>query len=98
MRTALATLCVACLLSSHAARAQEEATVMYLANQGVLVTAGDTGILFDPLFDADFDRFQLVPAELHAAMLAGEPPFDDVAAVFVSHAHADHFSAGMMLE
>ena len=98
MRKTLATLVVACLLSCHVTNAQEGATAMYLANQGVLVTAGDTGILFDPLFNADFARFQLVPTELHAAMLAGEPPFDGVAAVFVSHAHGDHFSAEMMLE
>ncbi len=98
MRRALAALLVACLLSGQATHAQDEARAMYLANQGVLVTAGDTGILFDPLFDADFGQFQLVPAELHAAMLAGEPPFDGVAAVFVSHAHGDHFSAEMMLE
>jgi len=30
-------------------------------------------------------------------MMSGQPPFDGVDAVFVSHAHGDHFAAGMMI-
>ena len=31
-------------------------------------------------------------------MMAGQPPFDGVDAVFVSHAHGDHFAAGLVIE
>ena len=86
------------LFACAVARADGDAIATYLANQGVLVRSGDTAILFDPLFDRDFGQFQLVPAEMQAALLAGEEPFDNVAAVFVSHYHSDHFSPALMLE
>ena len=34
-----------------------------------------------------------MPDQMVSALLAGEPPFDEVDAVFVSHVHGDHFSA-----
>ena len=86
------------LLACAAVRADGDTVATYLANQGVLVESGDTAVLFDPLFDRDFGQFQLVPEEMQAALMAGEEPFDDVAAVFVSHYHGDHFSPALMLE
>ena len=72
-------------------------TVRYLANEGVMVTQGETSVLFDPLFNNSFGQYQMVPDEVRAAIFAGEPPFDGVDAVFVSHYHDDHFSAADML-
>jgi L-ascorbate metabolism protein UlaG (beta-lactamase superfamily) len=76
------------------AEAQGEllATAMYLANEGVLVSAGETRIAFDPVFRVDHGEYQSLPAELERALFAGEPPFDGLDAVFVSHYHDDHFS------
>lgn len=72
-------------------------TVTYLANEGALVASGGAKILFDPLFDEGFGQYRLMPDAMHDALMAGEAPFDDVDAVFVSHYHGDHFSARMML-
>ena len=82
-------------LAGSGSAAAAEAT--YLANAGVLVTAGDTKILFDPLFRNSYDRYLLVPSEMEAAMFSGTPPFDGIDAVFVSHRHGDHFSAADVL-
>ena len=71
--------------------------VMYLANEGVMVSRGDTRILFDPLFNESFGQYQLVPDTMRAAILAGEAPFDGIDAVFISHYHDDHFSVPDML-
>ncbi len=71
----------------------DEALATYLANEGVLVTHGQTSILFDPVFDNGYGRYELVPEEMVQAMLASEPPFQEVDAVFVSHYHGDHFAA-----
>jgi len=71
-------------------RADGEA--MYLANAGLMITEGDTKVLFDPLFRNGFGQYQLVPVEMEEALFAGEAPFDGVDAVFISHHHADHFS------
>jgi L-ascorbate metabolism protein UlaG (beta-lactamase superfamily) len=69
------------------------ARATYLANASVLVTHGDTKVVFDPLFRNDFGQYRLVSAETERALFAGTAPFDGLDAVFVSHYHEDHFSA-----
>ena len=83
-------------LSSTVA-AQTTSSVQYLGNEGVMVTHEDTKVLFDPLFGQSFDIYQLVPPRIVDAIYAGDPPYDGVDAVFVSHYHGDHFSAEAML-
>ncbi len=75
------------------ATAQENSTVQYLANEGVMVAHGETKILFDPIHNYPNDTYQKVPPAMQEAIYAGQPPYDGVDAVFVSHYHADHFSA-----
>lgn len=75
----------------------QDARATYLANEAVLLTSGDTAVLFDPLFDNGFGQYQMLPDEMEKALFAGKPPFDGIDAVFVSHAHGDHFSASLML-
>jgi len=82
---------------SSAAFGQTDTTVQYLANEGVMVTHEDTKVLFDPLFDNGYGQYQMVPTAMRAAILAGEPPYDGVDAVFISHHHGDHFSAEAIL-
>lgn len=74
-----------------------DVNVQYIANAGVLVTDGESKILFDPLFDTDYGQYYLPPAEIRTAILDGVAPFDNVDAVFISHAHADHFLSADML-
>ena len=70
---------------------------LYLANEGILVRDGETKVLFDPLFENGFGQYQLMPERMQRDLLSGQPPFDNVDAVFVSHAHGDHFSARLIL-
>lgn len=72
--------------------ARADAEVMYLANAGLMITDGESKILFDPLFRNNFGQYQLLPLEMEAALMAGVEPFAGVDAVFVSHFHGDHFS------
>ena len=69
------------------------ATAEYIANAGVIVTAGDTKILFDPLFRVGFNNYLVPTDETFAAMMAGTAPYDNVDVIFISHSHGDHFSA-----
>ena len=69
-----------------------QATAYYMANEGLMVTQGDTKILFDPLFRNSYNQYLLPPDDMAAAVYAGVAPFDDVDAIFVSHFHGDHFS------
>ena len=70
-----------------------EAEARYLANEGVMVAQGATKILFDPIYDNGFGNYPLVPPAMREALFASEPPFDGIDAIFVSHAHGDHFAA-----
>lgn len=79
-------------LSGHSFAQQESATAYYMANEGVMVTAGDTKILFDPLFPESYEQYLLVPEAMKTALFAGEAPFEGVDAIFISHYHGDHFS------
>ena len=71
----------------------EHAEAIFIANEGVMVAAGKTKILFDPLFHNAYGQYRLPSEEMRAAMMAGSPPFDNVDVVFISHAHSDHFDA-----
>lgn len=88
------------LVVVHGVVAAEEpaSSAYYLANEGVMVVHGQTKILFDPLFNNSYGRYDLLPAKMKDALYAGDSPFDGIDAVFVSHFHGDHFSPAEMLE
>ena len=77
--------------------ATAHATAQYLANAAILVTNGGSKVVFDPLFRNDFGSYERVPEPIERALFAGEPPFDGLDAVFISHFHEDHFSAADVL-
>lgn len=74
-------------------RAHDPAEARYLGNEGIMVTRGRTKILFDAFYAESFEgKYTLVPDATEAKMMKGEPPFDGVDAIFVSHIHPDHFN------
>ena len=80
--------------------AHKSGEARYIANEGVMVTQttadGVVKILFDPLPLSGFGTYPDVPAKDKAAIMAGTAPYDGITAVFISHAHRDHFSAADM--
>lgn len=85
---------VAVALGFIASAASGHGEARYLGNEGVMVTSGDTKILFDAFYAESFgDSYALLPAAMEQAMLAGRPPFDGVDAIFISHIHPDHFNS-----
>ena len=69
------------------------AEARYIANEGILIRAGETKILFDPLFHESYGNYLTPSLETYRAIMDGAPPYDGVDAIFISHAHGDHFSA-----
>lgn len=88
-------LIILCTLNNGAFA--HDRTAHYLANEGVMVQVGETKIVFDPLFDNDYGQFELLPEDMKAALLAGEAPYDNLTAAFISHSHGDHFSPTEMV-
>jgi len=79
------------------ANAHDDGEARYIANEAVLVTSGETKILFDPLPLTGFGTYPDVPEADRQAMMTGAAPYDGIDAVFISHAHRDHFSASAMI-
>ncbi|HEX2139822.1 MAG TPA: MBL fold metallo-hydrolase [Woeseiaceae bacterium] len=102
MRSRIRRLAIAALLAASGATPvighESDAVAHYLANEGLMVAHGETKVLFDPLFNESFGQYQLLPERIAKALFAGEPPWDGVDAVFISHYHDDHFSPREMLE
>ena len=98
MRPTFAVIALAALLMPPVAVAHDaggEAT--YLGNEGVLVSHGDVKVLFDAFYADSYNTYLLVPEDIQKALLAGRAPYDDIDALFVSHVHGDHFTAGPTL-
>ncbi|MCJ8318100.1 MAG: MBL fold metallo-hydrolase [Colwellia sp.] len=72
---------------------ESTATAQYLGNEAILFTHQKTKILFDPFFHKNFGIYQLVPEEIKKAIMSGTTPYNDIDAIFISHAHDDHFNA-----
>ena len=85
-------------LLAGSATAHDAARATYLGNEGVLVTRGDTKVLFDAFYTVSYGQYVLVPDDMAKAMMAGDPPYDGIDAIFVSHVHGDHFTAGPAIE
>ena len=45
-----------------------------MANEAVMVTDGDTKVLFDPLYPESYGQYLLVPEAMREALFAGEEP------------------------
>jgi L-ascorbate metabolism protein UlaG (beta-lactamase superfamily) len=81
-------------LESH----EQTSSVTYLGNEAVMVSNGSSKIVFDPFFHNNYNIYQLVPEQILQAMFENKAPYDEIDAIFISHAHADHFAADMILK
>jgi glyoxylase-like metal-dependent hydrolase (beta-lactamase superfamily II) len=78
------------------APAESRPRITYVANEGFLVSVGDTAVLVDGLFGGRSLDFADVPNEETLERLRrGAPPFDDVRVALVTHRHVDHFDAAV---
>ena len=71
----------------------EELEVVYLANEGFLLRAGDDMVLIDALFGSGLRGYGVVAAAEREKLESGAPPYDGVDLVLASHFHRDHFNA-----
>ncbi|MEZ5470649.1 MAG: MBL fold metallo-hydrolase [Marinicella sp.] len=78
------------------AKAHDNTEAIYLGNEAVMVSSGSSKIIFDPLFHNDFNIYQKVPQPILDKLFANEAPYDNLDAIFISHAHGDHFAADLI--
>jgi L-ascorbate metabolism protein UlaG (beta-lactamase superfamily) len=65
--------------------------VTYIANEGVLVAAGETQVLIDGLHRAYEPEYPFLPDPHREQLETARPPFDGIDLILVSHRHLDHF-------
>ncbi|MCH7962944.1 MAG: MBL fold metallo-hydrolase [Bacteroidetes bacterium] len=70
---------------------QEEVTITYLQNDGVLISDGTYKVLIDAIFNPLSGWINLDPAE-NSKLTNAQPPYDDVDLVLITHNHGDHYS------
>lgn len=90
--------------AAEAASTSNPNTATSILNAGVMAELGGGSadaapikLLFDPLYDDHYGAFEVPDDELIEAIITGAPPYDGVSAVFVSHAHGDHFSESQLI-
>lgn len=86
------------LMSSQTFAHDDNGEATYLGNEGVMVEHDDAKLLFDPFFHNDYGRFQLVPDDIMQKIFNNEAPYEDISAIFISHAHGDHFDANDVIK
>ena len=80
-------------------RPEDVCSVTYIANDGFLVATKNKKILADALFGGIKGNWCDQPGDsVSNLMLKGIAPFDDIHVVLVSHRHADHFNARMIID
>ena len=83
------------LLAAININAQDPLVLTYVANMGVLISAGDSKVLIDGLFDKPSRIFRTPAPETIGSIMKGEPPFEGLDLVLVTHNHTDHFDANL---
>jgi L-ascorbate metabolism protein UlaG (beta-lactamase superfamily) len=81
---------VACAASTMSAQVK----VTYLANEGVLLSAGSAKVLIDALFRDSLGDYPRHSADVQEQLETGRAPFDGVGLALATHFHLDHWDAG----
>jgi L-ascorbate metabolism protein UlaG (beta-lactamase superfamily) len=69
---------------------QAGVTMTFVANAGVMLSAGNSKVLIDALF-REYDGYPIAADSTRDAIEAARAPFDGVDLVLVTHRHGDHF-------
>jgi L-ascorbate metabolism protein UlaG (beta-lactamase superfamily) len=72
---------------------REPLQLTFIANEGVLVSSGEQKVLIDALFDKPNPEYRAPYPEVLDGIMKGEPPYDGVDLLLITHNHPDHFDA-----
>ncbi|MFC2157126.1 MBL fold metallo-hydrolase [Acidobacteriota bacterium] len=84
-------------LSTTAVSPANSLKLTFIANEGVLIETFSHKVLIDALFDNPNPEYAAPSPDILEKMVAGQPTFDKIDLVLVTHDHPDHFSASPAL-
>lgn len=90
MRSANRRLVKSLVLTVLAATAQADVTVTQLANEGVILSDGDSRVMIDGFVVDTYSVYGGLPPEAAALFRANSGPFAGIDLALVSHRHHDH--------
>lgn len=79
--------------TARIARPGSAVTVEYLANAGMLLSAGDRAVLIDGLFGEGLPEYPVARPATRDSLERAIGRFGEIDAVLVTHVHRDHFDA-----
>jgi len=87
------------IVSPGGLQEKTKATITYIANEGFLIQTSNCKILSDALFGGIKGNWCEQPGDsLLNLIINGQPSFDNIGVVLISHKHADHFNEKMVSE
>ena len=81
------------VVKQNEAKEIPDLTIRYIANEGVLIRAGNRQILIDGLHREYKPAYAFPPPDLQRLLETGEKPYDKINLLLASHIHLDHFHA-----
>lgn len=81
------------IVKQNEAKEIPDLTIRYIANEGVLIRAGNKQILIDGLHREYKPAYAFPPPELQKPLETAAKPYDKIDLLLVSHVHLDHFHA-----
>ncbi|MEL7534520.1 MAG: MBL fold metallo-hydrolase [Bacteroidota bacterium] len=77
---------------------EKGASIMYIANEGVLLQTAESGILIDAIHQPYRKQYASTPDSIFELMLAKQGPFEQTKLVLLSHVHRDHHSSSQLIK
>ena len=74
----------------------QKVEIKYLANEGVLISAGNSRVIVDGIFKKEFDYLDVLPNEELAKIENATSPYTSIEIILVTHVHGDHFNAQLV--
>uniref|UniRef100_UPI00404A849B MBL fold metallo-hydrolase n=1 Tax=Fulvivirga sp. TaxID=1931237 RepID=UPI00404A849B len=86
------------ILSQFGLAQTPKVEIQYLANEGVLIKAGNKELLIDAAFQKEFEYLDVLPDTELAKIKNAKSPYDGIDLILATHVHGDHFNANMVGE
>jgi L-ascorbate metabolism protein UlaG (beta-lactamase superfamily) len=77
---------------------QSQIDLLFVANEGVLMTTSSGKVAIDCMFDAPNPAYAAPPAAMLRAMTNGTAPFDDLDLILLTHDHPDHYAPELVAQ
>jgi L-ascorbate metabolism protein UlaG (beta-lactamase superfamily) len=84
--------------AAHQDSVQSQIDLLFVANEGVLLTTSSGKVAIDCMFDAPNPAYAAPPAAMLDAMTNGVAPFDDLDLILLTHDHPDHYAPELVAQ